>query len=44
MDKSVIKVGGNLSKEELEKLVEQLNMGHWIATDKNVIWEVIEDE
>ena len=43
MDKDIIK-GENLTREELEKLVEQLDMGCWMATDKNVTFEVIEDE
>jgi len=42
MDKSVIKVGGNLSKEELEELVKQLNLSPWMAD--NITFEVIEDE
>lgn len=44
MDEHIIKVGGNLTKEELEELVKQLNINHWTATDKNVKFEVIEDE
>jgi hypothetical protein len=40
---NIIKVRGNLTKDELEELVHQLNISHWTATDKNVTFEVIED-